>query len=140
MNSADSSNVPHPSDRELALHAARFFQDKGGEDVVLLALPPGRLLFDYVVIGSGRSERQATSMADEVYHVFKRLGLPQSVVEGSAGWRVVDCGAVVAHAMTADMRNFYDLERLWAEAARVDFERELAMLPRLEDPNKPAPR
>ncbi|MHC5068674.1 MAG: ribosome silencing factor [Planctomycetota bacterium] len=119
--------------RELALHAARAMLDKGAEDLIVLHLnEEQRGLFEYVVIANGRSERQARTLADEVYHLCKRQGIPYFPPEGDAGWRVVDCHEVVAHAFTPELRAFYRLDELWADAERIDVEAELAALAPLD--------
>jgi ribosome-associated protein len=114
--------------RHLALHAARKMLDKGAEELLVLELAPGQAIFDYVVIANGRSERQAGTLAAEVYHFCKRHDIARRPVEGEAGWRVVDCYDVVVHAFTEELRDHYQLERLWNDAVRVDYEAELAEL------------
>jgi ribosome-associated protein len=122
-----------PTPRELAIHAARKMRDKGAEDLQLLHLPAGRRgLYEYVVIGCGRSERQVATLASEVYHFCKRHGVPHFPVEGEGGWRLVDCHEVVAHALLPDLRERYRLEALWAGAEALDIE---ALLPTLADPD-----
>lgn len=116
--------------RELAIHAARKFRDKGAEDLLLLHLPPGkRSLYEYVVIGNGRSERQVATLAAEVYHFCKRHGIPHFPVEGEGGWRLVDCHEVVTHALLGELRERFALEKLWPGAERLDAEALIAQLP-----------
>ena len=121
--------------RELALHAARCMSNKGGEEIVVLELPEGLRIFDYVVIANGRSERQAGTLAAEVYHFCKRHHIHHQPVEGEQGWRVVDCFDVIVHAFTDDQRAYYDLERLWPEATQLDVEAELERLPVVDEPD-----
>lgn len=115
--------------KHIAVNAARRMLDKGGEDVVVLALPPGQAIFDYVVLGNGRSERQTATLAAEVYHFCKRHQLAHHPVEGESGWRVVDCYDVIAHAFTEEARQRYNLDRLWSEAEPLDLEAEFAAIP-----------
>jgi len=62
-------------------------------------------------------------------------------VEGESGWYLRDCGSVVLHAMSEEMRQFYRLESLWHGAKPVDHERELATLPDLDaEDTRPAAR
>jgi len=111
--------------RQLAIQAARCAYEKGGEDIAILALPAGAV-FDYVVIANGRSERQAATLVDELYHYCKRHGIPHAGVEGEVGWRLLDCYEVVMHAFVPEARARYDLEGLWPEAERLDVDRALA--------------
>lgn len=117
------------SSRELAAHAARKMSDKGAEELLILELPLGRTLFDWVVIGNGRSERQVHTLGDEVYHFCKRHSVAHRGVEGEAGWRVLDAHDVVVHAFLPEMREFYDLESLWPDAKSHDPEDLFAEFP-----------
>lgn len=115
----------------LAVHALRAMRDKGAEDPVILQLPAGAAIFDLVVIASGRSERQVTTLAEEVRHFCKRHGIANAGVEGETGWRVVDCYDVVVHAFLEDARQRYDLESLWPAAVAIDVDEALAQVPEL---------
>jgi ribosome-associated protein len=118
------------SARELALHLARVIDDKSGEDIVVLTLPKGQLT-DYVVVATGRSDRQVHTLADECRHFCKELAIGSRAVEGETGWMVVDCYDVVVHALTQEMRDFYRLERIWPEAELIEWQTEVAAMPRL---------
>jgi ribosome-associated protein len=119
--------------RDLALHAARKMYDKGAEQLTVLRITEEYCLYDYVVIGNGRSERQANTLVDEVYHFCKRHGIAHSPVEGDAGWFLIDCFSVVVHSFTEELRDYYQLDHLWTKAERVDHEAAWAKLP---DPDK----
>lgn len=120
------------SPRQLALYAARQMYDKGAEDLVVLELPEDRrALFDYVVIGNGRSERQVRTLVDEVYHFCKRNKIAHFPAEGEAGWRVIDCHEVVVHGLLPELRDHYRIEGLWDAPIVVDHEAEWADLPDL---------
>lgn len=73
-------------------------------------------VMDYLVVASGTSNRHVKSLADNVCMQAKREGLRPLGVEGEdAGeWVLVDFGEVVVHVMLPAVRDFYDLERLWA--------------------------
>lgn len=115
--------------RELAVNAARRMLDKGAEDLVILAIPEGTRAFDFVVVASGRSERQVATLVAEVYHLCKRHQIAYFPVEGEEGWRLIDCHEVVVHAFTEDARGYYDLEGLYRDATALDHEALLAELP-----------
>jgi ribosome-associated protein len=116
------------SSRELALHAIRIAQDKGGEDIRLLQLPKGNGLADFVVLASGRSDRQAHAIADEIYHFCKRHTIPHHPVEGESGWYLMDLMDVVVHALEEEKRALYDLENVWSLARQVAFEKDVNAL------------
>lgn len=73
-------------------------------------------VMDFLVIASGTSNRHVKSLADNVCMQAKKNGIRPLGVEGeSAGdWVLVDFGDVVVHVMLPAVRDFYDLERLWA--------------------------
>jgi ribosome-associated protein len=122
--------------RQLALHAARLASAKGGEGLRVLHLPESSAtVFDYAVLVTGRSDRQATTIVEEIFHFCKRHQVPRMPVEGEGGWMLIDCYDVVVHALSAEMRERYDLDRLWPTAREVDWERELK---ELDDPDRPA--
>ena len=73
---------------------------------------------DYFVICSGSSERQLGAIADAVIDGLREEGERPIGREGASGthWILIDFGSVVVHVMTPPERDFYQLERLWAEA------------------------
>ena len=73
-------------------------------------------VMDYLVITSGTSNRHVKSLADNVCMEAKREGVRPLGVEGEGAgdWVLVDFGDVVVHVMLPAVRDFYDLERLWA--------------------------
>jgi|ERR1051325_725421 ribosome-associated protein len=77
---------------------------------------------DFFVICTGANRRQVQAIADEVVEQLKRHGNPASRVEGyqNAEWVLVDYGDFVVHVFDDKARRFYDLERLWREARRLD--------------------
>ncbi len=79
-------------------------------------------VMDYLVVTSGTSNRHVKSLADNVCMEAKKQGLRALGVEGEdAGeWVLVDFGDVVVHVMLPATRDFYDLERLWANHTRAD--------------------
>jgi ribosome-associated protein len=83
---------------------------------------------DYFVISSGRNDRQVRAIAEEVERQVKDSGgaSPRSV-EGldDARWILMDFGEFVVHVFDEEAREFYDLEHLWSDAPRVDWEERL---------------
>ena len=114
--------------RELALAVAAACLDKKAEDVVVLEVTGTVSYTDYLVICSGRSDRQVRAISEGVGRALRDL--PDSRrpngVEGerSANWILMDFDDVVLHVFQRDARVFYDLERLWFDAPRLDPEAE----------------
>ena len=121
--------------RELAVHCARVVDQKGGEAVVVLQLPASAHSFDYAVLVSASSDRLTNALVEEVWHFCKRHGVQRMPVEGESGWMLIDCFDVVVHALSADKREFYQLDTLWPLAKKVLWEKEAKTLP---DPDKTA--
>jgi ribosome-associated protein len=92
--------------------------DKKASDIVLLHIGELTSLADYFVICSGSSERQLAAIADGIADGMREDGERPIGREGSSGahWMLLDYGAVVVHIMAPPERDFYQLERLWAEA------------------------
>ena len=77
---------------------------------------------DYFVIANGTNRRQVQAISDEVVEQLKHSGTRAARVEGyqTAEWILVDYGDFVVHVFDDKARRFYDLERLWREARRID--------------------
>jgi ribosome-associated protein len=103
---------------------ARAGLDKKAEDVAVLDVRGLASYADFFVILTADSERQASAIADHVEQTLKEMGVGKVGVEGyqTGRWILVDYGDVVAHVMSRDAREFYDLEGLWADAPRLRVE------------------
>ena len=111
----------NPEAHALARKIARLIADKKATDVVVLDVRGIASYADYVVIASGESERQVTAMADTVQQKLKEEdGLYAVGSEGqeTGQWVLIDYGDVVAHLFYSEVRSHYDLEGLWADAAK----------------------
>ncbi len=94
--------------------------DKRALDVAVLHLEEVSDSLDWFVVATGESSLQLQAMEGEVRERLKATGARLKAVEGpSARWVLMDYGGVVAHLMSAEAREFYDLEGLWADAPRV---------------------
>ena len=104
---------------EAAVHAA---EEKKAVDMTVLRLAEITSFTDFFVICSGASTRQVQAIADGVIEELKRLGLRPMNTEGyaNAEWVLIDFGTFVVHVFTEASRRFYDLERLWRDAERVE--------------------
>jgi ribosome-associated protein len=88
---------------------------------------------DYFIICSGNSARQIESLAEHIGHTLKKTGILPLGIEGerSGSWILMDYGDVVIHIFYRPVREFYDIEGLWADAPRMRIDesvRELAVL------------
>ena len=107
--------------RKVALECARAALDKKAENLKLLDLTELSSFTEYFVICSGTSDRQVQAIADAIAGAMKKEGIQCLSQDGySEGrWVVMDFGVVVAHVFLDALRDYYDLENLWAEAPRV---------------------
>jgi ribosome-associated protein len=109
-----------------AVHAAG---ERKALDTVVLDLRDVASFTDFFVITSGTNVRQVQAIADAVEeHLRKNLRVKPARVEGynSAEWVLLDYGDFIFHVFEAKSRRFYDLERLWRDAARVELPEENA--------------
>jgi ribosome-associated protein len=110
-------------DRELAYLTARAADEKKARDIVILKVDKITQVADYFVICTGNSTTQTQAIADSIEEKLDQSGLRKQHWEGyqEAKWILIDIGSVVAHIFTPDERRFYDLERLWDDAERIDY-------------------
>lgn len=118
---ATAPETREPADEEALATARRVVDlasDKKAADVVLLDIRGLTTLADYFVICSGQSERQLGAIADGIVEGLRDEGTRPIGREGSANahWLLLDFGAVIVHVMAPPERDFYQLERLWADA------------------------
>ena len=107
---------------ERALIAARAADDKKGEDIVVLDVGDIIGILDLFVITSAPNTRLVRTIVDEVEkQLFERTGVKPRAVEGlqDLSWVLLDYGDLVVHVFLSETREFYGLERLWSDAARI---------------------
>jgi len=102
--------------------AARAAEEKKAQDMLVLRLSAITEFTDYFIICSGNSTRQTQAIADAVTEELKKLKTRPMHTEGynNGEWILIDYGAFVVHIFTEQSRRFYDLERLWRDAERVE--------------------
>jgi ribosome-associated protein len=97
--------------------------EKKAEELSILEMEKGSGAFtDYFVLCSGTNPRQVQAIADEVELRLKKAGLRPTHVEGytQAEWVLIDYVDFVVHVFSEKARKFYDLERLWKSARRLE--------------------
>jgi len=107
---------------ELANLAVKALDSKRAKSIRMLKTSNITVLADYFVICTASSTTQMKTLSDEVQKVLEENGEPVLRTEGyrAGGWVLVDFGCVVVHIFLEEMRNFYALEHLWADAPKVD--------------------
>jgi ribosome-associated protein len=113
--------VSNQSSWERAVECSRSAVDKKAYDLVVLDTAKLTSIADYFVICTGRSDTQVQAIANAVTEHLGALGVKALSSEGleRGQWVLIDYGDVVVHVFQAPVREFYDLERLWAKAPRA---------------------
>lgn len=108
--------------KEMIAVAVKALDDKKGKDIKVLYTAGQTTLAEYFVICTGASNTQVRALADAVEDAMTKAGEEPHHIEGHRGgqWTLMDYSAVVIHIFTGEGRTFYDLERLWSDAAPVD--------------------
>jgi ribosome-associated protein len=108
--------------RKLALLCRELADNKKAENIVILDVRDLSSVTDYFVIASGTSEPHLRAIIDEISDGLREeQGIRPRAVDGTlqAAWIVLDYFDVIVHVMRQDVRERYDLETLWGDAARV---------------------
>lgn len=110
--------------RQNAIITAKIAEEYRGKDTVILDLTEITPIVDFFVISTGATRRQMHAVAEEVDRVLNGRGSDRKGLEGyqESSWILQDYGDIVLHVFTEDMRKLYDLERLWADAPRVEWD------------------
>jgi ribosome-associated protein len=109
--------------RRQVAQAIAACQSKKAENLTVLEMDAAAAAFtDYFVLCTGLNPRQIQAISDEVEEKLKKAGLRPTHVEGyqQAEWVLLDYVDFVVHVFSERARNYYDLERLWKSARRLD--------------------
>ena len=110
---------------EAARIAAKALDSKKGVGINILKLPDQAVIADCFVIATGTSSTHIKALADEVeFQLLEQAGVKPGHIEGfgNASWILLDYGTVIIHIFTKEARDFYNLERLWNDAEKLEFD------------------
>ncbi|MFN4258960.1 MAG: ribosome silencing factor [Gemmataceae bacterium] len=129
MNSAPVRSELLPrleSAHQRACLSAQVAADNKASDIVVLDLRALTPLYDFLVLANGASRRQLHTLAEEIDAILRSHGDRRLHIEGyeASKWIVQDYGDVVIHLFDPESREYYALDDFWADAPRVDWERE----------------
>ena len=104
-----------PPSRALATVLASL-DDSKAEDIVSIDIQGKSALGDHMVIASGRSHRHVGAIAEHLLTALKDAGFGSARVEGkdSADWVLIDTGDIIVHIFRPEIREFYNIEKMWA--------------------------
>jgi ribosome-associated protein len=113
---AEAAAAPAPQIIDLIL---KNLDDAKAEQTVAIDITGKSSLADHMVVTSGRSNRHVSAMADQLVKALREAGLGKPRVEGlpHADWVLVDTGDVIVHIFRPEVREFYNIEKMWT----VDF-------------------
>ena len=108
--------------KEIAFEVTRALDAKKGLDIQVLRIDRVASLADYFVICTGTSNTHVRTLCDCAEYTLEQLGETMLGREGHRGnsWELLDFGSVVIHVFTPEAREFYSLERLWADAEKIE--------------------
>lgn len=121
-------SAPADAVRNIALAAAQFAIDKKASNVKLIDLRAVTSITDYFVVASGSSDTQVKAIADNVIAEMRKQDYVPWKSEGwdAKQWIIIDFVDLVVHVFHESAREFYNLERLWADAPTEIIEDKLA--------------
>jgi ribosome-associated protein len=112
-----------------AIEAARLLNDRHCEDILVYDVRGLSPVTQFIVIGTGTSDRQIKSVGGDVADLGETHGFPRygSDRDGSSTWMVVDLVEVMAHLFEPAARGHYDLEMLWGDAPQIKWRRQAGL-------------
>ncbi|NMA96235.1 MAG: ribosome silencing factor [Clostridiales bacterium] len=104
--------------KELALKIGDVLREKQAEDIVILDIHKLTVIADYFIIASGRSQTHINAIYDGLTREISHLNLNLKGRDGdkNSDWIALDFGDIIVHIFKSGEREFYDIERLWADA------------------------
>lgn len=104
-----------PASAALLADIVRWLDDAKAEEIVEIPLQGKSSIGDYMVVASGRSDRHVGAIADQLAQKLKAAGHGPVRVEGTKAcdWVLIDAGDVIVHVFRPEVREFYNLEKMW---------------------------
>ncbi len=98
--------------------ALASLENSKAESIIPIDIRGRSTIGDYMIVASGRSHRHVTAVADHLLQALRKAGCKDIHVEGLDGgdWVLVDTGDVIVHLFRPEVRDFYNLEKIWLEA------------------------
>ncbi len=117
-----NTTPPKPSrSHEQAIFIAQSANDKKAEDVLVLEVGDLTSIADFFIFASGESERQVRGLASFIEKEMATRYHKSPVIEGkeAANWMLLDYGDIIVHIFRSDIRQYYALEKMWADAPQI---------------------
>ena len=109
-----------PDAEEILRTVLHRLDDMKAEDILTIDLRDKSTIGDYMVVSSGRSQRHVGAVADRVVEDLREVGV-HAHVEGTphCDWVLIDAGDIIVHVFRPEVRDFYNLEKMWVAGART---------------------
>ncbi len=116
MNTSTTKAGPQMDSGKLLDLLHHELKENKAEDIVIIDLAGKSSVADYLLIASGRSQRHVSAIADYVLRAAKDAGLGHLSTEGlaSGDWILIDAGDVILHLFRPEVREYYNLEKIWS--------------------------
>ena len=106
---------------DIVKKVVKALDDKKGNDIEIIKIEELTIVADYFVICTANSNTHVRALADEVEYQLEEAGIKADHIEGRAtGWVLLEYKGVVVHIFLEESRNYYNLERLWEDAKKID--------------------
>ncbi|WP_161761682.1 ribosome silencing factor [Rhodobacter amnigenus] len=115
MSDAATATAPSYTSEEILAAVLKSVDDDKAEDIVQIDLRGRSDVADYMVICSGRSSRQVAAISEKLVDRLKQEFRVSSKMEGkeTGDWVLIDTGDVIVHVFRPEVREFYQLEKMW---------------------------
>ena len=110
--------------KDIAMIAAKAIDDKKGQDITIIDIASKAAFADYMILASGGSDRQVGALCDEVEDKLAEAGVFVKSIEGKngSGWILMDYGDIIVNLLTVDLREKYNIEKVWADCEFLNLE------------------
>ncbi|MBT8472401.1 MAG: ribosome silencing factor [Marinicaulis sp.] len=121
MSGALRELTPEALSAEILRIILSELDDGKAENIVTIPLEGKTDIADHMVVASGRSQRHVGALADNVMRRLKGAGFGRAQIEGAnaCDWVLIDAADVIVHLFRPEVREFYNLERVWSETAHA---------------------
>jgi ribosome-associated protein len=110
------AGISRPNEASRAIKTVlASLEDSKAENIVSIDIQGKSILGDYMVVASGRSHRHVSAAADNLIKALRDAGFGNARVEGlaNADWILVDAGDIIVHVFRPEVREFYNIEKMW---------------------------
>ena len=106
---------------DIVKKAVKALDNKKANNIEVIKIDELTIVADYFIIATANSNTHVRALADEVEYQLEEAGIKLDHAEGRAtGWVLLEFEGVVVHIFLEDARNYYNLERLWEDGAKID--------------------